>query len=259
MQTSELRIALLHLAPRVGELDHNRRLIEKAIEQAAANGAEWLITPELAVCGYSFNQLIGTDWIMVQPDGWLETLCRKTEQLGITLFLGHPERDPTRNKLYNSVLLIDGGAIVGRHRKINVLRSGSEAWSSPGTEATPFSLPRACKVGLLICSDAFSPDIAASLKAQGAQLLVSPASWAPGFHGPNGEWELCSSVTGLPLLVCNRTGPDLTLDFRNAESLIARNGKRLLSFRSPQSTVILVNWNLQTHTLADDAHRMIPL
>ena len=85
---------------------------------------------------------------------------------------------------------------------------------------------------------------------QGAQLLVSSAAWAPGLHGPNGEWERCTRDTGLPLLVCNRTGPDKTLDFRQAESVVAKDGKRLLSLSSARSAIFAIEWDVKTQTLA---------
>jgi predicted amidohydrolase len=242
-QESAIRIALLHLAPLTGELDYNRRLIEAGIEQAAEAGAEWIVTPELAVCGYSFNELIGTDWIKVQPDAWVSTLCCKTAEQNLSLVLSHPERDPRSGKLFNSVLIIANGVIVGRHYKINALREGSESWSSPGEQVQPITLPGRTKVGVLICGDAFSPGIASSLRNRGAQILISSAAWAPGFHGPNGEWEQCSRLTGLSLLVCNRTGRDRHLDFSGAESAIIHEGKRFFSFSSPRSTVVLVDWH----------------
>ena len=62
-----VRIALLHLAPVPGDLIENRRLIERGIAVAARAGAAWIITPELCVCGYTFTDTIGTDWIMPQP------------------------------------------------------------------------------------------------------------------------------------------------------------------------------------------------
>lgn len=253
------RIAMLHLAPRPGELDHNRRLVEVAIDLAVAAGADWIITPELVVCGYSFAEQIGTGWITSQPDPWRAGLYRKTAELGVTLFLSHPEREAGSNQLFNTVFVLASGTSVGRHRKINALRKGSEAWSSPGTDAIPIAVPGETKVGLLICGDAFSPGIAASLADQGAQILVSSAAWAPGFHGPDGEWERCSSATGLPLLVCNRTGIDRTLDFRDAESVVVQNGRRLLSFRSAQSTVVLVDWDQQEQTFAAGWRDIIPL
>lgn len=174
---SVIRIGLLHLAPLTGELDHNRRQIETAIELAAAAGAARIITPELAVCGYAFADMIGTQWIAPQPDLWMTGLCRKITELGVTLFLSYPERDAGSDRLFNTVFVLANGRVVGSHRKINVLRSGSEAWPSPGKKAEPIKVPPLIKVDILICGDAFSPGITASLHAQGVQFLVSSAAW----------------------------------------------------------------------------------
>lgn len=254
-----LRIALLHLAPRPGELEHNRRMLEDAIRAAASAGAEWIISPELCTTGYTFADGLGTDWIDVQPDAWLQCLCRESARRHLTLFLGLPERDLQTGLLHNAVLVVEQGEVVGRHRKINALRQGSEAWSSPGASAIPVPVAAVGSVGILICGDAFSPGIARRLQQQGARLLVSAAAWAPGFHGPDGEWERCSLDTGLPLLVCNRTGPDRTLDFRAAESVVVKDGERLLTFRSPDSAMVVFDWDLQRQEPIAASLRTSPL
>jgi predicted amidohydrolase len=246
-----LRIALLHLAPLPGDLAYNRQLLHTAVTKAAGLGATWILTPELCICGYTFADTIGTEWITPQPDLWMRDFCRHVAQLQVTVFLSHPERDSQTTKLHNSVFVIDtNGAILGRHRKINTLRVGSESWSTPGEKCTPIPAQPFDRVGVLICADAYSPGIARSLKTQGAQLLVSSAAWAPGLHGPNGEWEHSSRDTGLPLLVCNRTGVDRVLNFTAAESVIVKDGQRLLSFRSERSTIFTIDWNIQTQNLA---------
>lgn len=253
-----LRIALLHLAPVPGDLEHNRRLVERAVTTAAGLGAAWAITPELVICGYQFADRIGTDWILPQPDAWMAQLGQLAAQLQVTVFLSHPERDSQTGQLYNSVFVIGAhGALAGKHRKLNVI-PGSESWSSPGQQLAPIAVPP-LMVGILICSDAYTLDNARRLKAQGAQLLVSPAAWAPGLHGPDGEWEQCTRETGLPLLVCNRTGPDRTLDFAEAESVVVQDGRRLLSFRSPRSALVSVDWDLETQTLVKEGHRIVYL
>lgn len=257
--TGRLRIALLHLAPRPGALDENRQQLEAAIQAAAAAGAGWIISPELCTTGYTFADGLGTDWIDIQPDAWLQSLCRDSARHHLTLFLGLPERDPQTGLLHNAVLVVEQGVLVGRHRKINALRQGSEAWSSPGDSAIPVPVAAVGSVGILICGDAFSPGIARHLKQQGARLLVSAAAWAPGFHGPDGEWERCSLDTGLPLLVCNRTGPDRTLDFRAAESVVVKDGKRLLTFRSPDSAMVVFDWDLQRQEPIAASLRTSPL
>ena len=253
MPTSILRIALLHLAAVPGDLETNRRLVQAAVTSAAGFNAKWILTPELCITGYDFADQIGTDWILHQPDAWMAGFCRLVKQLRVTVFLSHPERDRRTGKLYNSVfVLAPNGSIAGKHRKVHVLRVGAEAWSSPGDGAAPIRVPPTT-VGLLICADAFTPNMAQRLRTGGARVLLSAAAWPPGLHGPNGEWERCTSETGLPLLVCNRTGPDRKLNFTEAESVVVKDGRKLLSFRSERSAMLLIDWDLATQTLI--AHR----
>ncbi|MBM4257205.1 MAG: carbon-nitrogen hydrolase family protein [Deltaproteobacteria bacterium] len=255
-----LPIAFLHLAPRAADLSHNKQLIVAAVRKAAALGARWILTPELSVSGYTFADQIGTDWIMSQPDAWMSELCRLTARLRITLVLSHPERDPDTQKLYNSLFVLGPtGELLGRHRKINPLRVGAEAWATPGAPSLPIRIPPYDRVGMLICADAYSPEIAQQLHRDGAQLLVSSAAWAPGLYGPNGEWERCTRDTGLSLLVCNRTGPDRTLDFTEAESVIVKDGRRLLSLQSERSAIFMIEWNLQTQSLATTKYQTLDL
>ena len=255
-----LKVALLHLAPRPGDLPHNRQLIERAVTEAAALGAKWIITPELCVCGYTFTDRIGTDWILPQPDAWMRSLGQLASRRRVTLFLSHPERDLQTQQLYNSLFVFGrDGQILGKHRKINTLRVGSEAWSRPGESGLPIRVPPYDSVGMLICADAYSPEIARKLHSDGARLLVSSAAWAPGLYGPNGEWERCTRDTGLPLFACNRTGADQTLDFTKAESVIVKDGQRLLSLQAKQSTIFLIEWNQQTHTLASRRYTRVEL
>ncbi|HVG02439.1 MAG TPA: carbon-nitrogen hydrolase family protein, partial [Nitrospira sp.] len=246
MAESLLRIAFLHLAPIPGALAQNRRLVIMATMKAADVGAHWILTPELVESGYTFADSLGTKWIKPQPDRWMAQVRRLAAQRRLTIFLSHPERDPQSKLLYNSLFAIaPDGRLAGSHRKINTLRVGSEAWSTPGAKATSFPLKPFGTAGLLICADAYSPGIAGSLKTQGAKVLVSSAAWGPGLHGPNGEWERCTKDTGLPLFVCNRTGPDRTLDFRQSESVVARDGRRLLSLTSERSAIFMIDWDLK--------------
>lgn len=244
-----LRIALLHLEPRLGDLERNRRTLERAVAAAAGAGADWVVTPELCICGYQFTGHLGTEWILPQPEPWMVRFCGLVSRLRVTVFLSHPERDPRTAKLYNSVFVIGAdGAIVGTHRKVNVVPT-AEAWASRGERIAPIPVPP-LTVGVLICSDAYTPQVASRLHAQGAQFLVSSASWGPQPHGPDGAWEDRSRETGLPLIVCNRTGTEETLSFTQAESVVVKAGKRLLSFRSARPALLMVDWDPQTQDLA---------
>jgi N-carbamoylputrescine amidase len=244
-----LRISLLHLAPITSDVAHNRKLVEVGVKAVAQQGADWAITPELCISGYLFMNQIGTDWILPQPDGWMQDFCHLVKEHRLTVFLSHPERDPNTDKLYNSVFVINPhGEIIGKHRKIKAL-GGAEAWSSPGREIDPVECD-GVKVGILICADAYKNEVAQELKDKGAQVLVSPVSWGPGGCAPRGEWEQRTADTGLPIMVCNRSGvEEEELDYRTAESVVAQHGKRLLTAISDRSVVLSFDWDMDTMTL----------
>ena len=246
------RISLLHLAPVMGDVPQNRKLVESAVELASEQGASWAVTPELCIPGYLFEKEIGTDWILPQPDPWMQTFCQLVKTLGLIVFLSHPHRDPKTDKLYNTVFVInDQGEIVGKHSKIKALK-GPEGWSTRGKEITPLS-SQGVKIGVLVCADAYKNEVAAELQRKGAQLLVSSAAWGPGQCAPDGEWERRSGDTGLPIMVCNRSGyerPDL--DFREAESVVAKDGQRLLTGTSDRSVILTFDWDMDSMTLLSD-------
>lgn len=250
-----VRIALLHLAPSVSDLYGNRQRLYDGVVQAAAASARWVLTPELSTSGYSFADVLGLDWIEPGPASWTSAIRTIAAARDITVFLAEPERDPTDGLLYNSLFVFDRSrGLVGRHRKINTLKVGSEAWSTPGCQATIVDLQDFGRVGLLICADACSPDIAADLRARGARALVSSANWAPGLYGPSGEWEDATVRTGLPMFVCNRTGDEAVVSFSHAESVVAAQGARRLAFHSGKPELVLVDWDFGGNKLVNWSH-----
>ena len=252
-----IRISLLHIAPETSQIAHNRALVERGTRMAAAAGANWIVTPELCIPGYMFMKQIGTDWILPQPDPWMQGYCKLASELGVTVFLSHPEREPETDNLYNTAFVIDSsGDIVGKHSKIKALR-GAEGWSTAGTVIKPVECD-GVSVGILVCADAYKNEVAKALKDQGAQMYVSPVSWGPGQCAPDGEWERRSLDNALPIIVCNRSGQeDEELDYRRAESVVAKDGKRLLEATSDRSVILSFDWDLDTMTcLSEDFERI---
>ena len=249
-----LRVALLHIAPRPGDFQYNCKLVENGIISAAVHGAQWIVTPELCLSGYEFSPVCGTAWIETAPDRHSERFFHLARRLGVTLFLSHAEKDAETKKLHNATFVIgDKGRLRGTHRKIVVI-PGIEEWAAPGELVEPISVPSR-KVGVLICADAYTPSIAGQLKDKGAQILISPASWTPMPHGPEKSWEDRSRETGLPLFVCNRTGSDHSMNFADAESVVSCGGKRLMTFQSATSSVVLVDWDFTNQSMIQHESR----
>lgn len=241
-------VALLHLAPRPGEIEHNKRIVEQAVQRASAMGARLVVTPELVVSGYGFRDIIGTEWIARGQAGLLGWASDLARGAAVHLLLGTPESDLG---LFNSMILFGpDGTRIGHHRKILVLKVGSESWSTAGDRATALVLDGIGRAGLFICADMYSKRLVDETAGQGVDLLISSAAWAEGHHGPSGEWERASRETGRPVLVCNRTGMD-SMDFRSSRSVAAVDGAIVFFHSSPDSAIILVDWEPAARRLSN--------
>ena len=238
-----LRLALLHIDPTPGDIAGNRARIEDSIRSAIGQGADWIVTPELAETGYNFNQRIGSAWIAPFPDAWISKLAAIARDNRVALFVGFAERDAKTSQLHNSVAVIDrDGTIRGTYRKQRV-HGGAESWATPGTGGTPFVIDD-IPVGVLICADTYKPEPAAHYRAQGAAILLAPANWPPvQGMGPGDLWEQRSAETGLPLVVTNRTGQEPELDFRQGESVVAAGGERRFAFSTEQARIFYLDWD----------------
>ncbi|TFG45857.1 MAG: carbon-nitrogen hydrolase family protein, partial [Dehalococcoidia bacterium] len=242
------------------EVDSNRNKTEYAVRLAAAAGADIVITPETAIPGYHFANLIGTDWIEPQPDSWLKSMADLAGELKINIFLGYQERDTATGKLYNTVFsLCKDGQIAGSHRKMGISADHTaEAWATAG-EIVDVIHCDGFKAGVLICADTWGPKFAAELKEKGAQVLISPAAWPPLPCPPEGCWEKRSAETGLPIWVCNRTGSEPKLDFTWGESIVAAGGKRVLEYSSEQPAVLLFDWDIEKQVPIQTEFEIVPI
>src|SRR4030095_12237734 len=171
-----LKIALLHLAPLVGNISYNQSLVESGLTTAAELGVDWVVTPELCISGYEFAPHIGTKWIEPQPATWMTSFSALVARLKLTVFLGHADRDSHTGRLLHTVFVIGpDGSVLGRHRKRTVV-AGIESWASPNDDIRPISIPSvSLKAGILICADAYTPDVSTRLKVQGAPITTSYA------------------------------------------------------------------------------------
>ena len=95
------------------------------------------------------------------------------------------------------------GFILARHRKIN---THAEPWAALGKRAQTTDW-NGLVVGILICAEVYTCDIAEDLRGHRAKLLVSLAAWGPALNGPEGEWEQPTRETGLLVgAICRRGG-----------------------------------------------------
>jgi predicted amidohydrolase len=85
-----IKILLAQLNCTVGDLTGNGEKISNALEKAKVDGADIVVTPELAISGYPPEDLLLREDFLKGCDLELESLRAKTEN--ITVVVGHPYR-----------------------------------------------------------------------------------------------------------------------------------------------------------------------
>lgn len=169
--------------------EENLKIIEKQVMQAAKQGAELVVLPEMCCCYYKNSAF--TKYCMGEDSAFLRGLSDCAKENGIILAGGTvPETEG--DKLYNTCFVFDAkGKILKKVRKahlFNIAIEGGLNFSesdtfSPGDEAPVIDLG-SCKIGIMICFDVRFPEWAE--KMQDADVIIVPAAFSDttGVH-----WE----------------------------------------------------------------------
>jgi NAD+ synthase/NAD+ synthase (glutamine-hydrolysing) len=150
-----VRIAIAQINCVVGDLAGNAARILRCCEDARSAGANLLLTPELALCGYPPEDLLLRDGFYRDCANALERLA--SEVSGITLIVGHPQRE--RGKSYNAASVIRDRRIIGtyyKHTLPNYTVFDEERYFEAGDSPCVFQVGDT-RFGLNICEDTWGP------------------------------------------------------------------------------------------------------
>ena len=253
---SNLRIAVAQLNCVVGDLDHNSALILEAAREAQAQGADLLLTPELALCGYPPEDLL------LRPD--FHRACARrlariaAEAPALALLVGHPHA--AGDRLFNAASLIRGGRVEAtyfKQRLPNYEVFDEERYFDEGTEPLVVEVA-GVRVGVNICADVWEPGAAEAAERAGAQLLAVLNASPFHLNKPvTREQVLAARVaaTGIPAVYCNLVGGQDELVFDGASFALDRTGR--LAWRAPHCrehlhVVELRDGDIATGTLPPD-------
>jgi NAD+ synthase len=229
-----LRIASAQINAAMGDILGNRRLIEQARARAAEARADLVIYPELAIVGYPPEDLVLRLSVQEACEAAIRELAAQTADSGPAMLVGTPWRE--NGKLYNSVVLLDGGQVVGVRHKHELPNYGvfdEKRVFTPGPLPGPLPF-RGVRLGVMICEDMWQPDVAECLAETGAEILLV-TNGSP-FEVNKWDQRLPLGVarvveTGLPLLYVNRIGGQDELVFDGGGFAI--NADHSLAARQP--------------------------
>ena len=251
-----MKIAFFHFDFCGGPQKQNTDKILQGIKIAASCGADWVLTPEMALQGYHMVKN-GTPYVLAnRKNGAYDPLLRAAFHYNVNLFLGCAEQE---NEPHNSLTVIDSnGLFAGKHSKVKVVKWFTEDWAIPGDAFIIVNLDNV-KAGLMVCADAWFGEHAELLKTKDAELIIVSAAWPAGDHGgpPREAWKRCSNCAGgIPVLISNQTG-NRGMDCRKAESAVAQNGEILCTYHGPEA-ILLTEYDKEQKRIVSDSFEVIP-
>lgn len=220
-----LCVAVAQINAVVGDISGNARRILEAVTRAKAAGADVVLTPELALCGYPAEDLLLRPAFIDTCADELAALA--TQVQGITVLVGYPAL--YGGERYNAAAVIRDGRITHtyfKHRLPNYEVFDEERYFEPGTEACVFEL-KGVKIGVNICADVWEAGAADGAREAGAELLL--VLNASPFH--MNKQQLRYDVlreriadTGLPVAYCNLVGGQDELVFDGGSFALDADG-----------------------------------
>jgi len=173
-----MRVALCQL-PVSSVPSANLARVEAAVAAAADQGAQLAVFPEGMQARFSADLRAAA-----QPlDGpFCAGLAQAARRAGVGIVAGvfEPAGD---GRVFNTTVAYDtDGRLAAAYRKIHLFDALGQRESdsvAPGSEPVLADLA-GLRVGFLTCYDVRFPELARTLAADGADLLVLPAAWAAG-------------------------------------------------------------------------------
>jgi NAD+ synthase (glutamine-hydrolysing) len=168
-----IKIALAQIDPILGDLKGNREKIENEIGKAKRLGADLIVFPEMAVCGYPPEDLLFKSHFVGDIAKSVGQIAAKAK--GITVILGSVE---ARNgKLYNAAAVLEGGRIKVVYHKQFLPNYGvfdEKRYFAAGKKNPIFKI-KGIDCAVSICEDVWE-DVALKQAKAGAKLLINISS-----------------------------------------------------------------------------------
>jgi len=235
-----VKIGVLQLNSTIGDYDTNRQRLVAAYMKVVEQGAEFVVAPELFLCGYPPRDLLlRPDFI----DANLLALQKAAEQVGqVPLCVGFVERNPARpgRPLFNSAAVLRNGSVVWRQNK-SLLPTydvfDEDRYFEPAKSTSPFEF-NGRKLGITVCEDIWNDedfwpdrlyrrDPIKELINQGADLIlnISASPWSFGKEKTRVTMlQRVARDERVPLVQVNLVGANDELIFDGHSVALNRNG-----------------------------------
>jgi NAD+ synthetase len=252
-----LKIGLLQLNSTVGDFAANRQKLLAAYAQAVSCGAEFVLAPELFLCGYPPRDLLQREDFV---EANLTALAETAGKTGaVPLCVGFVDRNSERpgRALRNAAAVLQNGRIIWRTTK-SLLPTydvfDEDRYFEPAKSVAPFEF-NGRKLGITICEDIWNDedfwperlyrgDPVRELIAQGAEIIlnISASPWHDGKEKTRLEMlRRVAHDEKVPLAQVNAIGANDELIFDGHSVVLNSSGELLALGRGFAEEILVVD------------------
>ncbi|MDA5193631.1 NAD+ synthase [Govanella unica] len=253
--TDRLVIAIAQLNPVVGDVPGNLALARRARAQAAAEGADLVVFSELFLVGYPPEDLVLKPALSARAMAATRAFAEETKDGGPAVLIGTPWREG--EALFNTAAFLVDGKVAGLRHKYDLPNYGvfdEKRVFVPGNLAGPVAFrpedSGIVRLGVMICEDMWSEEVAECLAETGADILIS-MNGSP-FEDAKRDARIGHAVarvreTGMPLLYVNQVGGQDELVFDGASFVLNHDSTLAVHLPAWQEALVLTNWAYDPH------------
>jgi N-carbamoylputrescine amidase len=247
-----MRITLAQVDAQLGDIDANLELAADVIAEAGKASPDLVVFPELHLSGYSIGE-VDADLSMRPDDPRIEKLSRQVGSSG--LLVGFVESGPQGPHTYNSTAFYQGGRLVHVHRKLYLPAYApfeERNHFTPGPTLRAFPVEPDTRMAVLLCNDAWQPQLAFLATQDGARVLLVPAASAqsrfPEHYDSHEYWHDITHFYGRMFQVfvvfVNRVGTEGPLHFWGGSHVIDPWGNVVAEASQGQQQLLTVDIDL---------------
>lgn len=216
---SEVTVAVIQMQC-TADVQQNMRTAERLVRQAAEQGGQVILLPELFERQYFcqerryeyYNYALPTE-----DNPAVRAMQSLAGELGLVIVVSFYER--AQNTLYNSAAVVDAdGSLLGVYRKTHIPDDHfyqEKFYFTPGDTGFKVFETRFGTVGVGICWDQWFPETARCMAVQGAEILLYPTAIGsePILNvDSSGHWRRVmqghAAANLIPVAAANRIGTE---------------------------------------------------
>ncbi len=178
------KIALAQIELELGNPDGNYIEVKKAVAEAARQGADIVLLPELWASGYDL--INARKYASSRKEGWFARMQELAEEHMIAL--GGSMIEEQGDDFYNTFVLLDRmGKELGFYRKTHLFDLiGEKEYFKAGYQLAIIDSPWG-KIGLALCYDLRFPELFRAYALAGVETILLVAEWP---QRRIGHWDI---------------------------------------------------------------------